>query len=126
MLIKRKGKSKSIRFFSSLILFMPEASPIPKNTFEIFDPITLLRTIGVRSFSGLDLRTDTILVASSGRLVPRATIVAPIINEGILSILPNLSEGSIKISEDLIKKLRDIKNITKGESFKINSFILKY
>ena len=86
------GKSTDISecvvcsFFESIA-----ATPMIKNMFVMFDPITVPATISL-----LFCITAIMLDTSSGRLVPIATIVTPIMNFGIFRYSPIVSAESVK------------------------------
>ena len=68
---------------------------------KIFEPTTLLTLKSV-----LLLIAATILTASSGRDVPNATMVRPIIRAGTLSIFAIVEAPSTKMSAPLIKNTK--------------------
>lgn len=66
---------------------MTTVIPITRNMLEMFEPITFAATI-----PGSPLYIEKMDVASSGREVPRATTVTPMINCGTPSDSPIFSE----------------------------------
>ena len=80
-----------------MLVVNKDAIPNIRRIFAMFDPMTPPNTISEEFWS-----TAIREVMSSGKLVPKATIVTPMTNGGIDNHLPNSSEASINISEDLI------------------------
>jgi len=90
-----KGISMSITSKSNLICFPTIAvNPSTKRIFVILEPMTFPTTI-----SEDPENTEAMEVANSGKEVPKATIVTPIINGDIPKDRPTFSAASINLSE---------------------------
>ena len=72
------GKSRLIIVPETLSGLITEHKPITIRILNMFEPITLLTDMSLAFFS-----EEVILTAASGALVPKATIVSPIMMEGI-------------------------------------------
>jgi hypothetical protein len=101
--------------FSTLIGEINAVTPIIKEMFSKFEPIIFPREIP-SEFE----RDAEILTAASGELVPKATIVRPIIIGGIFKYFDMLAEPDtnksaplIKIMKPRISNMYDIINLQK-------------
>ena len=106
VLPKSIGKSILIMSLSTFICFAIIAEIDNTNRILVmFDPATFAITI-----SEFPFKTALIDVAISGNEVPNATIVTPIIKEGILKNNPIFSAVSVNQSADLINTASAAKN----------------
>ena len=81
-----REKEESVDVFISTIGWIKETTPIINNILAILDPITFPITISLKP-KLIDWRE----AASSGRLVPPATITTPIIKGDTLKIWAKLT-----------------------------------
>jgi len=103
-----KGASKSIRLLLTERLLANTAEiPIIRRIFAIFEPTAFAETISVLSF-----KTAATEEASSGKEVPIATIVTPIMKGEILKARPIFSALSTNQSADLISKVKEKRKIS--------------
>ena len=98
--------AKSQRRRTLKVRIAPQA-PNTTRRLKILEPITLPTAISL-----LPAREAVVLTASSGALVPNATIVRPIIILGTLSILATDELASTKKSAPLIKSTKPTSSIT--------------
>lgn len=107
VLPRRIGRSMLSMSLSTIIFFETIAvTPIISKMFAMFDPTTSPTTM-VDS----PLRTAIIEVIISGIEVPSATIVTPIINDGILKCIPILSAVDVNLSADRSRAVSAAANI---------------
>ena len=108
--INKKGVSFFIVFFCTGSLDISEETPRTTRILKKFEPTTLATLI-----SFCPDNEDVILTAASGALVPIATMVSPIVIDGILNFLAieaapstNKSAPFIRKKKPIIKRINDI------------------
>lgn len=99
------GKSLYIRDFSTFIGAIAHAAPPTKSRFTMFEPTTFPKAI-----PSTYLIAEVRLTASSGRLVPKETIVRPITTDGILKIRAIAELPSTKKSAPLTSRTKPTTN----------------
>jgi len=98
----KSGASKSIKLhLTSKVRAATADKPTIKRILAIFEPTTLAVTISLAPF-----KTAAIDEASSGKEVPMATIVTPIIKGEIFKARPIFSAFSTSQSADFTNKAR--------------------
>ena len=88
-----------------LILYKTAVAPTTTSMLKILLPIMLLTAMAL-----LPVRAEAMLTAASGALVPNATIVSPIIIDGIFNLLARSLDPSTKKSAPLIRRTKPTTN----------------